>query len=121
MQSPQFERGIKNLTDGFIDSYREEPDADISEEEYVDRWVWEFYLLEIIDVWGKTFIKNLLNNGFTYDSNNESWTVPDKYSTQWNENELTNYGLIWEVFPIMDTDTRERVGDYFEEFCQDNL
>ena len=122
MQSPQFSKGIKDLTDQFTNSYREEPDEDISEEEYVGRWVWEFYFLKIIAIWGKTFIKNLFDNGFTYNRNNESWTVPDKYSNQWrNENELTGYGLIWKVFPIMDTDTRERVGEYFEEFCQDNL
>jgi hypothetical protein len=121
IQSPQFSKGIKEYQEEFRQWYKDDGDDDVTEEEYVEMFTWDFYNRVVIAIWGKTFIKNLLDNGFTYDSDDDSWTAPDKYVTRLQDRHLTNYGIVWEFFPDLDTSARESVGEYLEEFVKENI
>jgi hypothetical protein len=120
INSSQFKQEMKELEKMVDDEYQQDWEPDSPEDTWEDHKQWylgDFDSVPILDVWGDQFIQNLLDAGFAYDGE-EVWTVPEKYQNDFTGEGLTGYGIIWEFWKDMDTDPRERTGDYFEEITE---
>jgi hypothetical protein len=80
----------------------------------------------VMELFAEQLIKNLIEEGFIWNEENEGWTVPEKYrKTKFahitgEQNELTNYGIIWDVLPMnYDTCIREMISDIIDEVMYD--
>ena len=114
---------MNQFAEEFKEHYNENPEMyeDTSEEEYIQQGIYDFGGRIILEVWGKQFIKNLLDAGFTYDVADDDWTLPDaKYTDHvFDEMNMTSYGIIWKFWYDLDTSEREGLGEYFEELAQE--
>jgi hypothetical protein len=124
ISSPQFDKVLGYQIDDFMEMYNEDKewydDMYSSTDVYVESMMYNYCSNSVLDMWGDQFIKNLLDVGFTYNSDDESWTLPDeKYMDPiFKDMNVTNYGLIWLVWYDLDTDVRESLGDYFERIVE---
>jgi hypothetical protein len=62
-----------------------------------DDWESEFeYKLGgvVLSRFGEQYIKNLLDNGFTYNSDEETWTVPDSQKDNFGSEEISTINII---------------------------
>lgn len=67
----------------------------------------------VMELFAEQLIQNLIEEGFIWDKEDESWTVPKKYITGENQDlQLTNYGIVWDILPMdFDTCIREMVSE----------
>ena len=124
LSSQQFIDGMDELKTQFKNEYHEDPslaDDDYTEDEFVEYMINDFSSRVILDVWGNQFIKNLFDAGFVYNSDDESWTLPDESYMDpiFKDMNVTNYGLIWLLWYDLDTSPRESLSDYFNEIVND--
>lgn len=74
----------------------------------------------IMEIFTPRLIQNLIKVGFTYDRNEDSWTVPENYSNKTDSNELTSYGIIWDIWDVdYDTSPREFIGEFLADAAQE--
>jgi hypothetical protein len=102
-----------------LDDYMEMLGSD-----YLDR--------EFMKYISEQFINNLSTNGVVYEDGD--FTVPEQFKTELHEyyktikdwrqnhdlmalvNDLTVYGMIWDMYYSLDTDVREQVSEVLEEY-----
>ena len=73
----------------------------------------------IMGTFAPQLIQNLLDLGFTYDSDDDNWTVPQQYQDNGHSN-LTSYGIIGDVWGVdYDTSVRELIGDILREAAEE--
>ena len=72
----------------------------------------------VMELFSKKLIKNLIENDFKWNKEEEIWKVPKKFrKTNYVEitgeqKYLTNYGIVWDVLPMdYDTCVRESISD----------
>ena len=124
ISSPQFGKALEYQKNSFIEMYYEDKewydDIYSSADKYMESMMYDRCGSTILDVWGDQFIKNLLDAGFTYDSDAGSWALPDESYMDpiFKDMHVSNYGLIWLVWYDLDTDVRESLGDDFDEVVE---
>ena len=81
----------------------------------------------VMELFAEQLIKNLIEEGFIWNKENEGWSVPEKYrkakfaEITGEQTELTNYGIVWDVLPMdFDTCIREMVSERIDEVMYDN-
>jgi hypothetical protein len=80
---------------------------------------------EIMRTFAPQLAKNLIKAGFTYDKDEDIWTIPqpylDKIDSPFNYSDgATSYGIIWDVWGVdYDTSPRENIGSYLEDAAQE--
>jgi len=81
----------------------------------------------VMEMFAEQLIKNLLEEGFIWNKENEYWTIPEKYrKTKFvhitgEQNELTNYGVVWDILPMdYDISIREMVSERIDEVMYEN-
>jgi len=80
----------------------------------------------IMERFAPQLAKNLVRAGFTYDKDEEFWSVPDSYLEKLPENErneytngATSYGIIWDFWGMdYDTSPRENISDKLDDAAQ---
>ena len=80
----------------------------------------------IMERFAPQLAKNLVRAGFTYDKDEEYWSIPDSYLEKLPEsrrNEYTNgatsYGIIWDFWGMdYDTSPRENISDKLDDAAQ---
>jgi hypothetical protein len=84
----------------------------------------------IMDRFAPQLAKNLMKAGFTYDKNEELWSVPDSYLKKLPDESLrkeytngaTSYGIIWDFWNMdYDTSPRENISDKLDSAVQEML
>ena len=63
--------------------------------------------------------ENLIKAGFTYDKDEDYWTVPEDYSSKTDSDELISYGIIWGLGGDYDTSPRETIGEFLADAAQE--
>ena len=78
----------------------------------------------VMELFAEQLIKNLLEEGFIWNKEDEYWTIPEKYKGSTligDNNELTNYGVVWDILPMdYDTSIREMVSERIDEVMYEN-
>jgi hypothetical protein len=80
---------------------------------------------EIMQAFAPQLAKNLIKAGFTYDKDEDIWTIPqpylDKIDSSFNYSDgATSYGIIWDVWGVdYDTSPRENISSYLEDAAQE--
>ena len=79
---------------------------------------------EIMKAFAPQLAKNLIAAGFTYDKDEDIWTIPQSYLDKIGDvfdysNGATSYGIIWDVWNMdYDTSPRELIGDYLKDAAE---
>ena len=110
-----FDTIMENVNDVMNDNeYDDEEDRAGSELGYVV----DFTDRAIMEAFAPQLIQNLLDLGFTYDSDEDNWTVPQQYQVDGQDN-LTSYGIIWDIWGVnYDTSVRESIGDILRKAAE---
>jgi hypothetical protein len=69
----------------------------------------------IMEAFAPRLVQNLLKVGFTYTPGDRDgdWAVPEDYSNKTDYEELTSYGIIWDIWDVdYDTSPREIVSQF---------
>jgi hypothetical protein len=73
----------------------------------------------IMRAFAPRLVQNLLKAGFIYNKDEDYWTVPEDYSSKTDSDELTSYGIIWDIWDVdYDTSPRELISQFLEEAAQ---
>ena len=79
---------------------------------------------EIMKAFAPQLAKNLIAAGFTYDKDEDIWTIPQSYLDKIGDvfdysNGATSYGIIWDVWNMdYDTSPREVISDYLKDAAE---
>jgi len=77
---------------------------------------------KIMETFAPYLVRNLIRIGFTYDGNEDIWTVPKNYSDKASDKGLTSYGIIWDIWGVdYDTSLRETIGEYLQDAAGGSL
>lgn len=111
-----FSNVMENVNDIMDDNdYEDEEERAESEPGYVV----DFTDRVIMSEFASQLVRNLLDLGFTYDSDEDTWTVPQQYQDG-GRNNLTSYGIIWDVWGVdYDTNVREGIGDILRDAAEE--
>ena len=80
---------------------------------------------EVMKTFAPQLVKNLIKAGFTYDKDEDIWTIPQSYLDKIDNssdylNGATSYGIIWDVWGVdYDTSPRENISSYLEDAAQE--
>lgn len=108
---------FQDVVDGVNDTISSYDDEDL-DPELIPSFTADTVDFTIMGEFAPRLVKNLLAVGFKYDSDDESWTIPEKYIV--DDEMLTSYGIIWDIWGVdYDTSIREIVSDYLEEAAQE--
>jgi hypothetical protein len=69
----------------------------------------------IMEAFAPRLVQNLIKAGFTYDKDEDYWTVPESYSDKAEYEELTSYGIIYDIWGLggdYDTSPRETISQF---------
>ena len=69
----------------------------------------------IMETFAPRLVQNLIKAGFTYDKDEDYWTVPENYSNKTEYEALTSYGIIWDIWGLggdYDTSPRETISQF---------
>ena len=75
----------------------------------------------IMEAFAPRLTQNLLDAGFTYNKEEDEWTVPENYSDKTEYEVLTSYGIIWDIWGLggdYDTSPRETIGEFLKDAAQ---
>ena len=75
----------------------------------------------IMDTFTPRLVQNLLKIGFTYDKEEDSWTVPEDYYDITDYEVLTSYGIIYDIWGLgsdYDTSPRETISQFLKSAAQ---
>lgn len=104
-----------------VNDMMDDNDYDNNEEKEESRmgYVVDFTDRTIMSMFAPQLIQNLLDLGFTYDSNDDNWVVPQQYQVD-GGNDLTSYGIIWDIWGVdYDTSVRESIGDILRDAAEE--
>jgi hypothetical protein len=79
---------------------------------------------EIMQAFAPQLAENLIAAGFTYDKDEDIWTLPQSYLDKTDgmfdySNGATSYGIIWDVWNMdYDTSPREVISDYLKDAAE---
>jgi len=122
MIEPEYWDMIQEIKD---DNEQDEEDI----EDYMTMVGSDYLDREFMKYISEQFINNLSTNGVKYEDG--SFTVPEQFKQElheyyktikdWRQNhelmtDITTYGLIWDMYYSLDTDTREQVSSVLEEY-----
>jgi hypothetical protein len=69
----------------------------------------------IMEAFAPSLVQNLIKAGFTYNKDEDYWTVPESYSDKAEYEELTSYGIIYDIWGLggdYDTSPRETISQF---------
>ena len=79
---------------------------------------------EIMQAFAPQLAENLIAAGFTYDKDEDIWTLPQSYLDKTDgmfdySNGATSYGIIWDIWNMdYDTSPREVISDYLKDAAE---
>jgi len=114
LNSPETFQKVTEWVKDQIESYGE--DFEEGEEEGFASDATDYMIMR---AFAPRLAQNLLKVGFTYDEGEDSWMVPEDYSSKTDSEELTSYGIIWDIWDVdYDTSPREIISQFLEEAAQ---
>jgi hypothetical protein len=117
LEDPELFDNVMEIVNDIIDS--DDYDDDEEKEESRMSYVIDFTDRTIMSMFAPQLIQNLLDLGFTYDSDQDSWTIPQQYQVKGRSN-LTSYGIIWDIWGVdYDTSVRESIGDILRDAAEE--
>jgi len=80
----------------------------------------------IMEYFAPQLAKNLIAAGFTFDKEEDEWTVPQSYLSKMDNSfgysdtfRPTSYGIIWDIWNMdYDTSPREVISDYLKDAAE---
>jgi hypothetical protein len=81
---------------------------------------------EIMQAFAPQLAKNLIAAGFTFDKEEDEWTIPQSYLSKMDNSfgysdtfRPTSYGIIWDIWNMdYDTSPREAISDYLKDAAE---
>jgi hypothetical protein len=117
LSNPKLFNNVMEIVNDVMDDndYEDEEEQAESKPGYVV----DFTDRTIMTMFAPQLIQNLLDLGFTYDSDEDNWTIPQQYQVDGHDN-LTSYGIIWDVWGVdYDTNVRESIGDILRDAAEE--